>query len=136
MATTTQSFTGRQGQATVAGNIIPITEWTATITRSYADSTDSSTWDGSQVWESQAPGTVVAAGTLKGNFDLATTSADVIALFKSDGPYSVTFDLDRTHHFMSGNFNFMDCEITVSVPGATMCTWSSNFKSSGVINLY
>lgn len=135
---TTQSFTGRQGQATVGGNVVPITKWTAKITRQYADSTDSATYDATsgQVWETQAPGTVVAEGTLEGNFDLATTSADIIQLFKSDGPFAVIFALTRTVNFMSGNFNFMDCEVNVSIPGATMCTWSCNFKSNGIPTLY
>lgn len=138
MPTQTQSFTGRQGTATVGNNVIPITKWTAKITRAYADSTDSSTYDSTtgQVWESQAPGTVVAEGTLEGNFDLATTSQDVIQLFKADGPYTVLFALTRSVNFMTGSFNFMDCEVTITIPGATMCTWSCNFKSTSIITLY
>ena len=134
----TQSFTGRQGQATVQGNIIPITKWTAKITRQYADSTDSSTFDvpTGQTWESQAPGTVVAEGSMEGNFDLATTSADVIALFKADGPYTVLFALTRAVNFMTGLFNFMDCDVTISIPGATMCTFSCNYKSTNIITLF
>jgi hypothetical protein len=134
----TQSFTGRQGQATIAGNIVPITKWTAKITRAYADSTDSATYDPGtgQTWETQAPGTVVADGTMEGNFDLATTSADIIQLFKSDGPFTVLLALTRAQNFMSGSATFQDCEVTISIPGATMCTWSCNWKSYGIPILY
>lgn len=135
---TTQSFTGRQGQATVAGNIVPITKWTAKITRQYADSTDSATYNPGtgQVWETQAPGTVVAEGSLEGNYDLATTDADITTLFASDGPFTVLLDLNRSTHFMSCLMNFMDMEVTVQVPGANMVTWSCNFKTSGIPTIY
>lgn len=134
----TQSFTGRQGQATVAGNIVPITKWTSKITRQYADSTDSATYDvpTGQTWETQAPGTVVAEGSLEGNFDLATTSADIISLFKTDGPFLVLLALTRATNFMQAYFNFMDCEVTISIPGATMCTWSCNYKSTSIPVIY
>ena len=133
-----QTFTGRQGQASIAGNIVPITKWTAKITRQYADSTDSSTYNPAtgQVWETQAPGTVVAEGTLEGNYDLATTDADITQLFAADGPYTTEFWLNRATPFMSGPFNFMNMEVTVSVPGATMCTFTCDFKSSGIPTIY
>jgi hypothetical protein len=129
-----QTFTGRQGAAQVNSNTIPIHKWSGGITRAYADSTDSSTYNPAtgQTWETQAPGTVVAEGTLEGYFDLATTDADIVQLFSSDGPYPVTLSLTRSQDFFRGNANFMNFKANVSVPGATMVDWTCDWKSSGV----
>ena len=134
----TQSFTGRQGQLTVAGNFLPITGHSGKITRNYADSTDSNTYDPTtgQVWETQAPGTAVAEGAAKGNYDLTTTSLDILALFLADGPYSAIFGVTRAKNLMSGTFNFQNFNWTIEVGGAVMCSWTSDFKSHGIITLY
>lgn len=123
---------------TLAGNIVPITKWTAKITRNYADSTDSSTYDPAtgQVWETQAPGSVFFEGSMEGNFDLATTSADIIALFKTDGPYAVVLGLTRSVNLLSGNVNLQDADVTIEIPGATMCTWTCSYHSDGIPTLY
>lgn len=134
----TQSFTGRQGNMTLNSNVVPITKWNAKLTRNYADATDSSTYDPvtGQVWETNAPGTVFFEGTIEGNFDLATTSADIIALFKTDGPYPCVLGLTRSVNFSSGNVVLKDADITIEVPGATMCTFSCSFKSDGIQTLF
>ncbi len=130
----TQSATGRYGRATVLGVEIGITGWTAKPSKAFADATDSNNYDTvtTQVWRSQDPGDVGFDGTITGNFDLAgTTDANFIQKFKSDGPYATALYQTRTVLFLSGNFDYTDVDITVTVPGATMMTFTANWKLNG-----
>lgn len=134
----TSSFTGRQGTVSVAGTFLPITKWTAKITKEFADATDSNTFDVAtdQVWKYQDPGCIGIEGTIEGNFDLSTTDAQVVQAMKQDGPFPVTLGLTRSTNFMVNSYvDFTDVELTVDVPGATMVTFSLSWKSHGIPTL-
>jgi hypothetical protein len=131
----TQSFTGRFGRAQVLGVEIGITRWTAKARKEFADATDSNDFDTGtgQLWTSQLPGVVGFDGTLEGYYDAAgTTDANFIQKFKSDGPYATSLYLSRTVLFMTANVDYSDVEISVSIPGATMVSFTANWKSNGV----
>jgi hypothetical protein len=135
----TQSFTGRQGSATINGVFIAITRWTAQLHREYADSTDSNNYDAAtgQIYQSQAPGVIGIDGTIEGNIDLTgIVDAQVFQKFKTDGPYPMLLSFTRAVNFCSGNFDYTTMDTTVQVPGATMVTFTANFKSNGVPIIY
>ncbi len=130
----TQSATGRFGRATVLGVEIGITKWTGKMRKEFADATDSNNYDSAtaQVWTSQDPGVVGADGTIEGYYDLGgTTDANFTQKFKSDGPYATILYLSRTTVWASWNMDYTDVEFAVMVPGATMITFTANWKSNG-----
>lgn len=132
------SASGRAGSVTIASVAIAITKWDATVNKELADSTDSSTFDptSGQLFASQVPGVVSMEGTLEGNFDLAgSTSTSIIQRMKADGLNAIVFKISSTVPFASGNFDLTSVDITVSVPGATMTTFSAKFKSNGIFTL-
>lgn len=135
MATATQSVTGRSGNATINSVVIGITQWEATITRQLADATDSNNYDSvsGQTFQSQAEGVVGIDGTLSGNYDLSgTTDANLSQkLVASDGPYPIMLAFTPTVKFASFSADLENVRYSVSVPGATMITFSSSFKSNG-----
>lgn len=130
----TQGATGRFGRATVNSVEIGITRWTGKMRKEFADATDSNNYDSTtaQTWTSQDPGVVGCDATIEGYFDLSgTTDANFIQKFKTDGPYPMSLYQTRTLLWASWNWDFSDVEITVSVPGATMMTFTANAKSNG-----
>jgi hypothetical protein len=130
----TQSRTGRWGNATVNGVVINITKWTAKPRKEFADSTDSGGYDSvtTQVFTSQKPGATGLDGTIEGNYDFGgTTDANFTQLFNSDGPYATVLGFSPTTTFASFNADYSDVEYSVMVPGATMITFTANFKSNG-----
>lgn len=136
----TQSVTGRGGSAKVNNVTIGITRWEATITRALADATDSNNYDSTsgQTFQSQAEGVVGIDGTLEGNYDLSgTTDANFSQkLVAADGPYPVVLGLTPSVNFASLNADFENVRYSVSVPGATMITFSCSFKSNGKPTVY
>lgn len=131
----TQSFTGRFGRATVNAVEVGITKWTAKGRKEFADSTDSNDFDATtgQLWTSQDPGVVGFDGTIEGYYDAAgSTDTNFIQKFKSDGPFPTSLYLTRTVLFMTANCDYSDVEVSVSVPGATMVSFTANFKTNGV----
>lgn len=133
----TQSMTGRAGTATVNGVVIPITKWSAKANRNLADATDSANYDVAtgQTWTDAASGVVSMELTLEGNYDLATTSAQITSKIKTDGPFPVVLMVNRSTTYATGNFYFSDVETNVEVPGGTMINWSASCKNSGIITL-
>lgn len=131
----TQSFTGRFGRAQVNAVEIGITKWTMKARKEFADATDSNNFDATtgQLWTSQDPGAVGFDGSVEGNYDAAgTTDTNFIQKFKSDGPFPVSLFYTRTVLAMTANCDFSDVDVTVSVPGSTMVTFTANFKTNGV----
>lgn len=131
----TQSFTGRFGRSTVNTVEIGITKWNAKPRKEFADATDSNNYDPTtgQLWTSQDPGAVGFDGSIEGYYDASgTTDTNFIQKFKSDGPFPVSLYLTRTVLFMTANCDFSDVDVTVSVPGATMVSFTANFKTNGV----
>ncbi len=132
------SKTGRAGYVTVNSVAIPITKWTVKATKELADSTDSSNWDttSSELYKSQLPGVLAIEGTLEGFLDSATTGTGLISKLKTDTPLPITFQYDRATNAFSGNFDLSDVNVNVQVPGASMITFTANFKSNGVFTTY
>jgi hypothetical protein len=133
-----QSLTGRFGNALVASVSIPVTGWEVTTNKNLADSTDSSCYDSAsgQTWNAQQPGTIGLELTLKGNYDLATTSANISAKLRLDGPFPLVLGLTQSINYCSGNFDFENVQTSLEVPGGTMVTWSCSAKSNGPITYY
>ena len=136
--TVTRSFTGRHGHITVDATELPITKWSAKLTRELADATDSNNYnpDDGQTWKSQQPGVIGIEGTIEGNFDLDSTADLIIAKFKVDAAFPCVLGLTRTTNLCTGNFDFNDTDISLEVPGSSMVTWTTTFKSSGVLTLF
>lgn len=134
----TQGLTGRGGNITVATVVIPITKWTLKNTSELSDATDSGNYDpaSGQTFNSQYKGTVGAEVTLEGNYDLGTTSANISARLKQDGPFPIVLKLNAATTYASANFDLSDVEVSLEVPGATNVTWSATAKSNGIITYY
>jgi hypothetical protein len=127
---------GRSGSITVNSVNIPITKWTAKLSKELADSTDSSNYDvaSGQTYKAQVPGVISIEATVEGNFDSAA-STGVINKLKSDPMLPVVLKLDATTTFCSGSFDLSDAEVSVEVPGATMVSFTATVKSNGVFIL-
>lgn len=133
----TQSMTGRGGSATVNSVVIPITKWSAKTNRNLADATDSANYDPTtgQTWTDAASGVVSMELTIEGNYDLATTSANITSKIKTDGPFPVILHVNPDTVYATGNFYFSDIETSLEVPGGTMVSWSASAKNSGIVTL-
>jgi hypothetical protein len=132
MAATT-GRTGRAGNLTLSSQIINITKWDAKLNVAFADSTDSGNYSAPALFKSQLNGDQQIEGSIEGNFDASTTSTNVTALLKvpSSGPYALVLKYDASLTCFSGNADFSDLSFSVSVPGATMITFTASYKSNG-----
>lgn len=126
------AISGRAGNATVNSSTLAITKWTAKFNKALADSTDSSTWDGVHLFQSQVPGVLGCDGTIEGYWDAAGTTTTVLMnILTNDAHVPLVLKYDATHTAMSGNFDLENVEMTVEVPGATTVKFSAGFKSNG-----
>lgn len=126
------AISGRAGNATVNGTTLSITKWTANFQKSLSDSTDSSTWDGTHLFQSQVPGVLGCNGTIEGYWDQAGTTTTVLMnILTNDAHIPLVLKYDATHTAMSGNFDLENVEMTLEVPGATTVKFSAGFKSNG-----
>lgn len=132
------SKTGRAGYVTVNSVVIPITKWNVKGTKALADSTDSSNWDtvSNELYQAQLPGVLALEGTIEGYWDSATTGTGIIAKLKADATLPITLQYDRSTNAFSGNFDLADVDVSVTVPGSTMISFTANFKSNGVFTTY
>lgn len=132
---TTQSKTGRAGNITIAGTVIPITKWTATTTKELADSTDSNNYDNAsgQLWKAQVPGAISQEVSIEFNYDLATTSTNVTNRIKNDSTIAVVLKIDAATTYCSGSYDMSEVETNLEVPGATMVTGSAKLMSNGIV---
>lgn len=135
----TNSLCGSQGTMTVNSTFLPITSWSADLNISMADSTDSNTYDPAtgRTWTTKAFGAQGIEVTAEGNFDLSTTDAAIVQILKSGNIIvNVTLGINRSTNFcVSSPFNLESCSIKVSVPGATMVTFSCKLSSQGAPTL-
>jgi len=135
----TQGKTGKAGNLTIGGVVVPITNWKAKFDVAFADSTDSGNYQSGTATlpRSQLSGDEAVEGSIEGYYDTATTSANITSLIKApaSGPYAVVLKFDASTTWFNGNCDFTDVEFTVQVPGATMVGYTLNFKSNGVFTL-
>lgn len=135
----TQAKTGKAGNITIGGNVVPITGWNAKLNVSFADTTDSGNYQAgtSTLPKSQLSGDYQVTGTIEGFFDTATTSTNITSNIKlpASGPYATVLKFDASTTWFNGNCDFTDVEFKVTVPGATTIAYSLNFSSNGVFTL-
>lgn len=131
------SLTGRAGSMTLAGATIPITKWTAKITKALVDATDSDPtyFSGGQLYASNLPGTLGCDGTIEGYWDANSTNTNLFSFFANDSPRALVLKYNTTTTAISGNFDLSDIEISLEVPGASMTKFTANFKSHGVFTI-
>lgn len=136
---TTQAKSGRAGNITVGGIVIPITKWTAKLNVEFADSTDSGNYvpASGNLYKSQLPGDQQISGSIEAYYDVATTSANITSNIKNptNGPYALVLKFDSATTYFSGNVDLTDDEFNVVVPGATTINFTANFKSNGSYTL-
>lgn len=126
------AISGRAGNVTINSVTLAITKWTAKFNKSLADSTDSSTWDGVHLFQSQVPGVLGCDGTIEGYWDSAgTTTTTLMNILTNDSPVPLNLKYNAATSAMSGNFDLENVEITLEVPGATTVKFSAGFKSNG-----
>lgn len=132
MAATT-GRTGRAGNATLATQVVNITGWNCELDVAFADATDSGNYSAPALYKSQLNGDQQVTGSIAGNFDSSTTSTNVTALLKvpSSGPYALVLKYDASLTCFSGNADFKNLKFGLTVPGATMVTFTSDFSSNG-----
>lgn len=135
----TQAKTGRGGNITIGGNVVPVTKWSAKLTVAFADSTDSGNYNSGSgnLYKSQLPGDQQVDGSIEGFYDTATTSTNITSNIKNptSGPYALVLKFDPSTTYFSGNVDFSDVDFTVQVPGSTIVNYTANFKSNGAYTL-
>ena len=136
--------TGKGAYLTINGNRVEVTSLKSNINTEWAKSTDSSDYDATDdiLFSSQQPGETHLEIDVEGNFDLTTTSPNVIALIRNGGvagqggaPVPVVVYSSPTTKFVSGNFNVESGSVNLTVPGATMYTFSCKLMSNGPYTL-
>lgn len=133
----TAGKTGKAGNITIGGNVIPITKWSGKLEIDFADSTDSGNYASPNLPKSQLPGAYQVTGSIEAFYDANTTSVNITSNIKNPtgGPYALVLKFDASTTWFSGNVDFSDVDFTVQVPGATMVTFTANFKSNGSFTL-
>jgi|SRR6185312_8013700 len=135
----TQAKSGRAGNITIGGNVVPITKWNAKLNVAFADSTDSGNYSSGtgNLYKSQLPGDQQVEGSIEGFYDTATTSTNITSNIKNpaSGPFPVVLKFDASTTWFSGNVDFSDVDFTVQVPGATVINYTANFKSNNSYTL-
>lgn len=131
----TQGKTGKAGNITVSGNVVPITKANPKVNVEFADSTDSGGYDPvtGNLYKSQLSGDSQIELSIEGYWDAATTSTNITAKIKnpSAGPWPMVVKLDGSTTYCSGNFDISDVDLTIQVPGATMIGFTATAKSNG-----
>ncbi len=133
----TSGRTGKAGNITIATQVVNVTAWSAELDVDFADSTDSGNFSSPNLPKSQLPGAYQVTGSLEANYDASTTSTNVTSLIKApaSGPYATVLKIDASTTFFSGSVDFKNLKFKVSVPGATMVTFSTDFSSNGAFTL-
>ncbi|MDR3632623.1 MAG: hypothetical protein P4L84_02235 [Isosphaeraceae bacterium] len=129
--------TGKGAYLTLNGNRVEVTSLKSNVTTEWAKSTDSSDYDATDdiLFSSQQPGETHLEIDVEGNFDLATTSANVISLIRKGGLVPAVIYSSSTTTFATGNFNVESGSVNLTVPGATMYTFSCKLNSNGPYTL-
>ena len=129
----TSGRTGRAGSVSLSAIVINITGWSAKLNINFADSTDSGNYSAPNLFDSQLNGSQHVEGSIKGFYDASNTATNLDGVIKvpSSGPYATVLKIDASTTWFSGNCDFTDIEYSLEVPGATMVTFSANFKSNG-----
>jgi hypothetical protein len=125
--------TGKAGNILVNAAVIPITKWTAKVTKEYANATDSTGFDASnqQLWKKQAAGSIQLEGSIEGFFDFDAGSSAVLAAVLNDFALLTVLMYDATQPYASGLMNYMDFDSGVEVEGGTTIGYTTGFKSYG-----
>jgi hypothetical protein len=135
----TQTKTGKAGNITIGGNVVPITKWSGKLNVSFADSTDSGNYNAGSgnLYKSQLPGDQHVEGSIEGFYDTATTSTNITSNIKNptSGPYALVLKFDGSTTWFNGNVDFENVDFTVQVPGATIINFTASFKSNGSYTL-
>jgi hypothetical protein len=135
----TQGKTGKAGSITISGNVVPITKASPKVTMNFADATDSGNYDSGSgnLYKSQLAGDTQMELSIEGFWDAATTSTNITAKIQApgSGPYAMVVKLDGSTTYCSGNFDLTDVSLDVTVPGATMISFTATAKSNGKYTL-
>jgi hypothetical protein len=130
----TAGFTGRFGRATLNGVEMSLTKFSSKPRKEFADGTDSNNYDSvtGQLWTSQYPGATGFDGSLEGFVDTGGIfDTAFIQALKTDGPFPLIKYYNRTLVYFNWLCDFTDVEVNLVVPGATMVTFSANYKTNG-----
>jgi hypothetical protein len=129
----TNKLTGKASSLTYGGTTLPITKHTPSVTRTLADTTDSTDYDPTtnMLWESQIP--VKLAQTLKveGKYNTSTIPSTIIAdLYSGNAAAAIVWTLKSGVVAGHGNYDISDFE--TSAPVNDTVTYSCTAKLNGV----
>ena len=136
--------TGKGASLTINGNVVNVTSLKSNIKTEWAKSTDSAAYDATDdlLFTTQVPGETNLEVDVEGNFDLNSTSANVIALIRNGGvldnggaPVPAVVKSSASTTFCTGNFNVESGSVNLMVPGAQMYTFSCKLMSNGPYTL-
>jgi hypothetical protein len=134
----TGAVSGRGGSCVITINsstsiLLNITGWEGNLMKNFGDSTDSGNIDSvGQLWRSQVPGDVGMDGTLSAWYDSSgTTTSLIAATMKSDGPFATSLSISSGALFAAWNLDFANIKQTLTVPGSTTVSFTTDFKSNG-----
>jgi hypothetical protein len=129
--------TGKGAYLLLGGNRVEVTSLKSNVATEWARSTDSSDYDAADdiLFGSQQPGETRLEVDVEGNFDLNSTSANVIGLIRKGALVPASIYSTPSTPFASGNFNVENGSVSLTVPGATMYTFTCKLTSNGPFTL-
>lgn len=125
------------GNTLPGANIVPITSIKSNVNIEYAKATDSGSYVASSdtLYSIQEPGETAMKATIEGNFDLNQTSSAIFALITGGALVAATIYDATGSIFASGMWNISNGSTTLTVPGASMYSFSCDLMSYGVYTL-
>ncbi len=129
--------TGKAGTMTWNNSALTITEVGHKVSKSMADSTDSSNFQSStnQLFKSQIPGDNQLTLSIKGHFDSSQTPTTIYAAMLSDATVSIVTNVTASIQIAGGIFDISDWESSVTIPGGVMVDFSCTAMSNGPYTL-
>jgi hypothetical protein len=130
-------LTGKAGQFIIGSSAVFFSSWDLTLTKSWADATDSSGFDptSQQLWDKWAAGSIGGEGTITGFFDFNAGSSALLTVLLSDIPVAVTFKYNATTPFVTGSVVVTNFKSGVKVKDGDTIGFSCDFKTYGVMTL-
>jgi hypothetical protein len=129
---------GKGGSLTYVNSLVPITNWTATISVEMAETTDSSNYDTNSglIWQAMDPKKGSVEVKAEGVYDDAATNSQTVfcsdLLNGASNAVNLVLKIDTNTNFGYGNFRVTELEITPNQSANDPATWSATFTSTGV----
>lgn len=139
MAFGANAVTGKGASLTLDGNVVAVTSIKPKTNAEWADATDSSFFVAATntLYKGQKKGAVQLELAIEGNFDPTTTNAEIFTqIITGQGTHTAVVNSAASTKYADGTFDIIEGDANLSVPGATMASFTCTIRSNGLFTLY